>query len=608
MISWYGVRFLGLIISIILTIGLAWGIPVSTGLEIVQNFGYWFLLILSLVTCGVLVGLAKPKIGFSFSFCKWPLLAIVIGSIFLIHSTETRYQIVFDEPSIAAMGLGIHLDRKIYKPSRTHTVEGQYIVLAGDMDKRPPAMSFLISILHDLTGYRFDNNFWVNRLLTPLLLSLIYVIGYGLGGLTGGLWGIFLACSLPLLGFSINSCGLEILFVTLILGLWCTATAYIKKPSPLLLALLICLTIWIPQTRYEGFIFVIPAGIAILMSWLVNRKVHWPIACSFVPVLFLPSLWHHRIFEFQPLLWELKTKASEVPFSFSYFYKNLGHMVHFLFGASGTQPNSLILSALGVFSLILLMIKTLDFIKKYAIKKPEIVTLYIFSATFFIGVAGMLLCYFWGQLDDPIVMRLGLILPIGFIFTIIFCFWKPQDEVLPAGFARRSQYGHWIFAFCALLSFLGWTLPKMNRKEWMEIHILARNTQSIEEFASSISENSLMISATPILWTPLKINCIHVDRALKYQEALQDYIERSDQPTVYLHEWIYHKKDGTTYFLEEPNQSSRIRENLSFEIEPVKTYYPRPYTGIRISKVTRAINPEERNNKDLHKSGFYNLP
>ena len=146
----------------------------------------------------------------------------------------------------------------------------------------------------------------------------------------------------------------------------------------------------------------------------------------------------------------------------------------------------------------------------------------------------------------------------------------------------------------------------------MEMNVLAKNAQCIQEFARSMPENSLMISAASVLWTPLKVNCITVDRALDYKEALQAYMDRPDKPIVYLHEWIHHKTNGEKFYAEkfcseDVTRLSRIRENPSFEIEPVKSYFPRPYTGIQISRVVRVLSSEEQKNKTQGLMSFYNL-
>ena len=60
----------------------------------------------------------------------------------------------------------------------------------------------------------------------------------------------------------------------------------------------------------------------------------------------------HRIFQLRDSSWEMASRPGySEPFSASYIPDNLAHALRFFFGAATDQPNSLVLSALGVVAL-----------------------------------------------------------------------------------------------------------------------------------------------------------------------------------------------------------------------------------------------------------------
>ena len=62
----------------------------------------------------------------------------------------------------------------------------------------------------------------------------------------------------------------------------------------------------------------------------------------------------HRIFQVRESAWEMFSKPGYTkPFSLSYLGDNLEHAVAFFFAKATSQPNSHVLSALGVLAVVL---------------------------------------------------------------------------------------------------------------------------------------------------------------------------------------------------------------------------------------------------------------
>jgi hypothetical protein len=573
-----------LILSASLALWISWGIPALKGLAYVRDGGYYFL-------CAAAVALFVLSLKAIFSCHIWhwkslamPLGMIGIASFFLIHQNESRFQVLFDEPSIAATAVGMHCERKVCIPNHAHTIEGgSYWILKTSIDKRPPAMAFLICLLHDLTGFRFENNFWVNRILIPIALGLCFSLGFGLSGLIGGYSAIFLATSLPLLGWCTNSCGMEVLFITLILALWRVAIAYAKTLSSLHLGLILCLLIGLSQTRYEGLLWALPAGLMVAWGWVAHRRMHWPIGFSFSPVLFTPTLWHHRIFEVEPLLWELQSKGVDgSPFGWQFFHENAGSALNFLFGWTPYLPNSLILSVLGLICTFLFIVWSMKRIRQFFQGSAEVAALKIFTFGCLL-CWGMTLTYFWGQLDDTVVMRLGLPMLIGFIFPIVFCLWGPD------GLLRRLRHGITLWGCACAGSFLAWSCPRIAQHPWSSSNRLAQEAQMVQSFAKSLpdGETALIMTEVPIFWSSLRKDVIPIAKAVERKPQLQFYLSLPHKPKIYIQEWFYHASEGDIRTLERLKTPSRIPEEKDFETVLVKRFYSTPLSGIQFSELKK---------------------
>jgi hypothetical protein len=70
------------------------------------------------------------------------------------------------------------------------------------VDKRRHFYPFLVSLAHDVTGYRPSNAFVVNAVLGVLFLGRVYGWGVVLGGPRHGMLAVLLISTLPLLAQS----------------------------------------------------------------------------------------------------------------------------------------------------------------------------------------------------------------------------------------------------------------------------------------------------------------------------------------------------------------------------------------------------------------------
>ena len=577
------------IISLI-SLGIAWFTPAAKGILYIHLLGYSFLLIvfvLFIFASGQLFNERNPSISPRKWFTKkrycLPLIALLLGTTFLRTQGEPGYTILFDEPNQAATALGMHLKREVYMPFRAHTLDGVYCPLGGNIDKRPPLFPFLISLLHDFTGYRFTNIFLVNTLLTPLLLTLSFLIGSKLSGWKAGIGVIITLVSFPLLGHVTHGGGFEPLFFTLIAACLYLSIHYLQKPDVSSLWALSLACILLVETRYEAALFVFAVIAVVLIGWAKAKTLILPWRMMLIPFCFIPAIWHHRLFEVFPHAWELSSKpAATQPFGLHYIQDNLGNALSFFLGATPYLPNSLFLGIGGTLTFIGFIVYSLRRLPSWRTWQAAVLALAIFEVAF-LGLFLLFLAYFWGQLDDPVIMRLALPFALGLALPLVFFAFHKQAP-------KGTQLAFWLLSFSNL--FL-WTLPRIAQSPWVHSYSLIQDAKAIEAFAlTHKDEHCLVLSGAPTLWVVHKIDTLSLGLAPERKQALQTYLERPNHPTIYIQEWIQHDKEGNELLLQAPNIMSPIRKDPSFITEEVLRAYSSTTLGILISRLIRIEDVE----------------
>lgn len=154
------------------------------------------------------------------------LAAIVAGS--LLARDTTGFKVLFDEHVLSSTARSMHTSQMAYVQTAGHVMDQQVIASIGNTDKRPLLFPFLLSAVHNITGYRIGNVFALNAALGFTLLSLLYGLISKFCSQRYGALGILLIGGLPLLAQNINGGGFEVLNLCLITGLILSAAHYFE--------------------------------------------------------------------------------------------------------------------------------------------------------------------------------------------------------------------------------------------------------------------------------------------------------------------------------------------------------------------------------------------
>lgn len=454
---------------------------------LVKHFGYWLILLnllLLVALCyrefrGLLSGAVVWR---RLSSNKRPLLFIAAVSLVMIFQQQPGFKIVMDEPVIASTALRMHEHREVMTTVRAHEIQGAFTQLDGYVDKRPYFYPFLVSVLHDLTGYRSLNGVLLNHLLLPLLLLLIYLFGDRFAPGRGGYLAVGLCATLPLLAMSANGAGLDLLNVVMILLCFFAAEHYMRNPEARSENILILTCMLLAQTRYESVVFVFATALVLVLGWYRVRRplLSWVTVIS--PFFLIPYGLQRIIFKDDALAYELREGAAEA-FALAHIPDNLVAAADFFFNLkTTTYPNSFLISLLFVCALLFVLVALPRQLKRYfSAVSPKTVVSVAFSAVLVFNVF-LLMSYHWGQLNDIMATRIAL--PF-MLFQILF-----SVGVLLQVFRGRIYHG----GLCAATAvfFVGFTLPSNAKNNYLQWVPGQHETVWVQEKAKKYKEDKVL--------------------------------------------------------------------------------------------------------------------
>ena len=322
--------------------------------------GYW-LIFFSFVVFAVFLTKVLKTFPAEYGLHKRDLFAFTfLLAIWLIPLVQepSGYKVIYDEIILTGSAQQMYFEREMHTPLRGYTINGVFYILGSFLDKRPFFFPFLVSLMHDFSGYRPENVFYLNFMLSFVLFALVYLLGRIFAGVAGGLLAGLLLASLPLLAQSARSGGFELLNLLMIVLTILLGIHYYRKADSASLTAFGYSGLLLALVRHESILFVIPVGLTTLWMWWKSRKLVLPGFFILIPLLLTIYALQLTVFEQRTERWQLKDKPDAISlFGLQYLPDNFGHVLRFFFDPGYVQPNSLFFSVFGLFFGILFLSK-----------------------------------------------------------------------------------------------------------------------------------------------------------------------------------------------------------------------------------------------------------
>jgi hypothetical protein len=487
-------------------------IPDHPALVFVSKGGFWIVLLtFGLFGRALWQTLAEDVRAWHWRHTDWlSVLVVALGGTVLLAHEAFGFKILMDEIMLLGTSLSMHLDKTAVVPIRGSDIQGSFVILEQLMDKRPLFFPFLVSLLHDLTGYRAENAFLLNGILAYGFLGLACVMGRMLAGRIGGWIAVVLLTGLPLLAHNATGGGFELLNLVMILSTMLLGVRYAERRDGPSLTAFCYSALLMAQVRYESVIYLAPVAALVLWVWYSERRITltWPVIIA--PLLMVHYPLQHRIFDLRASSWELASKpGSGAPFGFNYVPDNLSHALNFFFAAPTEHPNSLVLSVLGCLAVPFFALLVLKRLRRLQDEPPVSVATTLFALGFAAQFA-LLMCYFFGQFDNVIIRRLSLPTHLGLVLAIV--------AVLPQ-FAKpavaRTLLG------IAALGLVASGIPSMAAHAYSQEYLPGRETAWRRQFmAEQPRRDYMVIDNDSVLWISHQIGSTPMLQAIKNRDRI----------------------------------------------------------------------------------------
>jgi len=496
--------------------------------RLVRLTGYWWMLA---VVAGAVTALAwciresgadrfwrsvRPERGHA--------VFLVLLSLWVLALDRPGQKIMFDEPMLSATALTMHHERELGATTRAYPLPGVFTILRTHLDKRPPLFPFLVATLHDLTGFRLTNAIYVNMAGTVALLWLVWLLGRRYGGSpAAGSVAVALLATFPEIGVCATGAGMDQINLVLLAGAWWVALGYLDRPTPARATLFVFTVLLLTYSRYESVLYVAAAGLV----WIAGarRRGQWlpETSWAILPLGLLLYAWHSTVLSHSPEQWELRAEQTE-RFSPAYAAHNLEHAARFLFTPSWSQPNSVLLSVAGLAGGVWLAIVVLR--RRSTMERNSATTLVAFGGVI-TAAFGLLMCYYWAELDDPIVTRLSL--PLHLLLAILaVSAWR---EVAATHAPARGWRWPALAVGAATVVF---TVPAAALARYSETNLMRKNIEWQQRVvAAQLPAPGLVISnRSPLVWLSAGIPAISADRARIRGDELRWHLQRHSFASV----------------------------------------------------------------------------
>lgn len=351
----------------------------------------------------------------------WPgIVLAIVATLLVFWISPPQMRVQFDETCLVGTSQNMHMQRLAVMTTGSVPSAGEIVLLENMVDKRPTLFAFLVSVAHDLTGYRLENAFAVNGLLLALGLFVLFAATRARLGIWAGLSAPLLVLSVPLTVIVATSAGFELLATVLLLLATVAALAFVDKPSDGRLAAFVGVGVLLAQARYESILAV--AMLSMLAAACVWRRyrpsLRVGVLLALCPTLVTPLF----------LLMQHAQNPNFTPEAGGLALLSLAHFVDhvppFLTAWFGASIGSALPGWLAILAVFL-------WLRRIVLRQASHVDLF---AVVPLALTMLVLAWFYGDVREPTALRLFLPLAWASLIPLLL----PQVSARPGKLAGMA--------------------------------------------------------------------------------------------------------------------------------------------------------------------------
>ena len=564
----------GLIALLAVVLGF-WAFTPYRAVYLVRHGGYGVILLtFALFVYQIVRLLGRADLVMRWRLGGWRIVLFVLGASAVLHVQEPHgFKVVNDEFVQLSTSQRMHHLREVSTIARGFQLGTTFMPMQGHVDKRPMFYPFLLSVVHDLTGYRPGNAFLLNALLTPVLLGLVYLVARTMAGVAGGVAAVLLLATIPLLVQTIAGGGFEVLNLVMIVATFYLGLRLAQTPDATTLSAFCLSGVLLAQVRYESVLFIVPVAVAILYVFWRNERVLLPWPLMATPLLLVAYPLQVNVFKLRPELWQLDDRPSgSGVYSVDYFYDNVGKALNYFFSFDRTHANSHLVAVAGIVGVAFFFLHLFREKRTLLRQSPVQVVFALFTLALF-GQAMLMMCYFWGAYDEPLTVRLSL--PTQLLFVLVFVFVYPL--LVTAGHKWRG------LSAVILGYFFCWTVPTIAQRAYAHTNLAAETANWQREYLQSRADRGFIVldQTMPMLWVTHGVAAVSFDAlAERTEEFIYHYRRRTFSDYL-----VVQKLEIRDFARETLEPMASVDLGHAVELETVREIVFRPTYVIRLSRI-----------------------
>jgi hypothetical protein len=440
---------------------------------------------------------------------NWPgLVVAAVVTLVAWRAVHPALRILSDEANLVGTSKNLFASR-----TATFTISGKnyydsYWDIDVAVDRRPALYPFLVSLVHLVRGYSFENAFLCNLLLLPAFVLVSYRLAKSLGGETFGLCASLLVVAHPITLIAVRSGGFDFAALFFSLLIIKSLVDHVRAPGAATLAILWMNLCMFAEIRYESALFMVPVVVLLLVFRLCTWDLLRPYAFIYAltPAYLSPRIWQAALRGSVP-----EQEPGIVPFGLENFFNNTReYFKPILSPFDGNRPHAEIVIALGLAGCLLWLWSARAKWRAPDWKDSRLRAAAFVAAWMLLQVV-VVFSYGWGRAQAPSAARLFVAVDTFFSFCAAW--------TLAVSLRRWRPF----VAMLAAVAIVAVYLPIASQARFLNRLTQTRETATAWRFFDSLHERRILIvTDRPNLFTIMDYG------AMSFEAARQDpYIFRA---------------------------------------------------------------------------------